>query len=80
MFSVYVLESETDKRLYIGVTKDIKARLSYHNTGRVRSTKARKPFRLLGHKEFDTFNKARKAEVNLKRLKSPLRVRAWILA
>ena len=80
MFSVYVLESETDKRLYIGVTKDIKARVNYHNAGRVRSTKGHRPFRLLGHKEFDTFGKAREAEVNLKRLKNPTRVCAWILA
>ena len=79
MFAVYVLESDRDGKLYIGVTGNIEQRLKYHNWGKVRSTKGRRPFRLLGHKEFATFDKARSAEVNLKRLKDPAKVRAWIL-
>jgi len=79
-YSVYVLESVKDGRLYIGVTQSVQDRISYHNRGRVRSTKGRRPFRLLGSKTFDSFRAARAAEVLLKRFKDPVRVRSWILA
>ncbi|HUF54258.1 MAG TPA: GIY-YIG nuclease family protein [Dehalococcoidia bacterium] len=41
-FTVYVLRSEGDGLLYTGVTGDLKARLSQHNRGRVRSTTRRR--------------------------------------
>ena len=75
---VYVLESEKDHGLYIGVTKDLSSRLRRHNYGLVRSTKARRPFRVIGSKHFVTFEEARAVEVMLKAFKDPVRVRTWI--
>ena len=75
---VYVLESETDHGLYIGVTKDLSSRVRRHNYGLVQSTKSRRPFRVLGSKYFVTFEEARTVERMLKAFKDPVRVRAWI--
>ncbi len=47
MFYTYVLESAKDQNLYIGWTNDLKKRYEKHNLGKVFSTKARKPFKLL---------------------------------
>lgn len=47
MHYVYVLLSETDKRLYIGCTRDLRQRLKLHQTGKVDSTKRRLPLALI---------------------------------
>ncbi|MGH9862942.1 MAG: GIY-YIG nuclease family protein [Candidatus Acidiferrales bacterium] len=47
MYYTYVLVSERDRGFYIGCTANLKARLSEHNRGRVASSAARKPFRIL---------------------------------
>jgi len=41
---VYILQSQKDKKYYIGETSDVNARLIFHNSGRQRSTKNRIPF------------------------------------
>lgn len=47
MHGVYVLGSLKDGKLYVGSSRDIKARLAKHNAGRVPSTSLRRPFKLL---------------------------------
>jgi putative endonuclease len=47
MFYVYILQSLKDKKLYIGFTSNLKKRLKDHNTGGTKSTKTRRPFRLI---------------------------------
>ena len=44
---VYVLRSLVDHRFYVGLTRDLRARVNLHNTGRVSSTKERAPFELV---------------------------------
>ncbi len=44
MWYVYILRSVADNNLYVGSTKDIHRRLEEHNSGKVDSTKGRKPF------------------------------------
>jgi len=46
-FYVYVLLSEKDGNFYTGYTHDIEERLLYHNKGLVKSTKYRRPLRLI---------------------------------
>ena len=47
MHGVYVLTSKKDNSLYIGYARDIKKRLAEHNGGKVSSTKAKRPYRLI---------------------------------
>ena len=47
MYYVYLLYSEKDKHLYIGSTPDLRKRILKHKTGRVRSTKNRRPLNLI---------------------------------
>ena len=44
---VYVLRSQADHHFYVGLTRDLPARLQAHNDGRVNSTKNRRPFELV---------------------------------
>lgn len=44
---LYILESLKDGNHYVGISYDVKARFSYHNAGKVRSTKGRVPFKLI---------------------------------
>ena len=66
MFYVYLLQSEQDKDLYIGSTNDLKKRFEEHNSGKVPSTKSRKPFCLLYYEAYEAENDARERESRLK--------------
>jgi putative endonuclease len=63
---VYVLKSEDTGRLYTGMTKDLSSRLSFHNSGKVRSTKAYRPWTLVYYEDCNNQAQARKREVYLK--------------
>ena len=52
MYFVYILRSLKDGNLYIGCTSDIERRVEYHNGGKVRSTKSRRPFELIYKEEY----------------------------
>jgi putative endonuclease len=52
MYHVYILKSEKDGKLYIGQTSNLEERLSAHNRGSVKSTKHRRPLKLIYSKEF----------------------------
>lgn len=69
MYHVYILKSLKDGRLYIGQTNALAGRFEYHNRGRVKSTKNRRPFTLLVAKEFATRAEVVKMERYLKSLK-----------
>lgn len=47
MYYVYILLSEKDHQLYIGYTKDLRARYNRHLKGFVRATKSRLPLKLI---------------------------------
>jgi len=44
---VYVIQSAKDKNFYVGYTNNIKKRIEEHNSGHVKSTKSRVPFKLI---------------------------------
>ncbi|MQY80115.1 MAG: GIY-YIG nuclease family protein [Bacteroidetes bacterium] len=46
-FYVYVLRSEKDNKLYVGYTSDLMKRFEQHNNGKVKSTRERKPLKLI---------------------------------
>lgn len=47
MYYLYVLRSDRDNNFYIGYTGDLEERLKLHNEGRVKSTKDRRPFKII---------------------------------
>ena len=62
MYFLYILRSERDENLYIGITNNLKRRLSKHNKGKSKSTKHRKPFILIYRERYGTRSKAAKRE------------------
>jgi len=47
MHYTYVLQSDVDKKLYAGYTKNLKLRFEEHQCGNVESTKHRRPLKLI---------------------------------
>ena len=47
MFYVYVLQSEKDRKFYVGFTKDLKLRVEHRKKGFVKSTRDRRPLKLI---------------------------------
>ncbi|MEK7599233.1 MAG: GIY-YIG nuclease family protein [Patescibacteria group bacterium] len=66
MFYVYVLQSLKDCKLYIGYSDDLKRRVQEHNSGKNKSTKHRKPFRLVYYEAYQSKLDAENRETNLK--------------
>ena len=62
MFYIYVLKSQKDGNLYIGSSGDLKTRVKAHNSGKVRSTKGRKPLVLVYYESYLTKTEARGKE------------------
>ena len=69
MFYVYVLESKNGK-YYIGSTRVPGDRLKAHNAGKIRSTKAFVPYKLIYKEVYSTYTEARKREFYIKNRKS----------
>ncbi len=68
-YYVYILQSQTDLKYYIGSTADIAARVDYHNAGKQRSTKSRIPFILIYSEELDSKEEALFREKQIKSYK-----------
>ena len=65
-YFVYILKSLKDKKFYIGFTKNINQRLEQHNSGKVKSTKSRRPFLVVYKETYKTQSEALKREKYLK--------------
>ena len=69
MYYVYVLKSlSTPRRHYIGISSDPSKRLNRHNSGRVRSTKGYRPWKVIHLEEFPDRSTANRRERYLKTL------------
>ena len=79
MFQVYILESLKDKTLYIGHTNNLKSRIFRHNAGMVKSTKNRKPWKVIHKENYQTKSDAVRRELYLKSLKSPKYIKDRII-
>ena len=60
------MNSLKNNDIYIGSTASLNNRLKLHNSGKIKSTKGYKPWRLLEYYEFDTRSEAVKYEKFLK--------------
>ena len=70
MYYTYILQSLKDFKYYIGVTNNICRRFNEHNLGLSKSTKSRRPFKLVHLEEYIDIKKAYKKEKYLKSLKN----------
>ncbi|MFH0890463.1 MAG: GIY-YIG nuclease family protein [Candidatus Liptonbacteria bacterium] len=67
MYFVYILQSLKNGRYYVGSTDNVEQRVSYHNAGRVKSTKPHRPLKLVYSESFATNREAREREGFLKK-------------
>ena len=66
LYTTYVLKSGKFVRHYYGHTKDLVNRLKRHNQGKVRSTKAFLPWKVVYTEEFQTKSEAYQREMFFK--------------
>jgi putative endonuclease len=52
MFYVYVIQSESDAGLYIGMSGDLRRRFMEHQNGESRSTKGRRPWKIIYYETY----------------------------
>lgn len=70
MYIVYILFSFSSGRYYIGQTKNLEKRIFDHNRGKVKSTKAYLPWKVIYTEEFSTKSEAYQRELKIKSFKS----------
>ena len=68
MYYVYIIQSQLDGKLYKGFTSDVEKRIKAHNRGEVKSTRKRRPFKLIHQEVFQSKSEALKRERFLKNL------------
>jgi putative endonuclease len=68
-YAVYILLSDKDQQLYIGVTEDLDQRFTDHCSGRVTSTAPRRPLRLVHVEHYAAKRDALRREQYLKTTK-----------
>ncbi|GAB4022205.1 GIY-YIG nuclease family protein [Spirosoma koreense] len=66
VYVVYAIQSEVDGRIYIGMTNNLARRVQEHNSGKNRSTRFYKPWKLIYTEQVSTRAEARKRELYLK--------------
>ena len=67
---VYFIQSEVDGTFYVGSSHDLLLRLQHHNDGWTKSTKGKRPWKLIYTEEYATKSEALKREQYIKRMKS----------
>ena len=79
MYTIYILKSLKDNNLYIGCTSNLGKRLLAHNKGAVRSTKKRRPFKLIFKEEYQNKYQAFNEERYYKTAKGKRELKAKII-
>ncbi|MBI5026601.1 MAG: GIY-YIG nuclease family protein [Nitrospirae bacterium] len=70
MYYMYIIRSKKDSSFYIGQCQNLSQRLLKHNNGYTNSTKAKKPWDLVYHEEYQTRSEAVRREREIKKQKS----------
>ena len=58
---IYVLQ-QSNKQLYVGLTKDLRRRLKEHKNGKVKATRKRRPLKLIYYEAYRNKRDAEKRE------------------
>ena len=66
MIIVYALKNRVNEEVYVGITSSLDRRISEHNTGKNRYTKAFMPWSVFYTEKLPDYNSARKREKYLK--------------
>ncbi len=66
MYFVYAIYSESRNYLYVGLSDNVERRLKEHNSGKNRTTRPYRPFRLIHMESFNSRSEARAREIILK--------------
>ena len=66
-FSVYIIQSETTERYYVGHSEDHEARLQRHNNGENISTRYGIPWKSVYVETFETRGEAMRRELQIKK-------------
>ncbi|MGM5469071.1 GIY-YIG nuclease family protein [Flavobacteriaceae bacterium LMO-SS05] len=66
MYFAYVIYSVDFDRYYVGISLDVEYRLTEHNKGKTKSTKAFRPWKIIHIEEYESRQLARTREVYLK--------------
>ncbi len=61
-YCVYILRSGVNNDIYVGSTVNLENRLQLHNSGKVKSTKAYRPWQLLEYHKCSTRSEAVRLE------------------
>jgi len=75
---LYILQSESTRRFYVGSTDDLVRRLSEHQRAHTPSTRGRGPWKLIYQEHFKSLAEARRRELEIKRWKSAKLIQALI--
>jgi len=78
MAFVYILQSQTSGRYYVGSTSDLDRRLSEHHRNHTPSTRGRGPWTLVHQETFPTLPEARRRELEIKKWKSAKLIRELV--
>ncbi len=70
LFTVYILQSQTSGRFYVGHTEDLEERIHRHNSGQTKSGRNRGPWKLVYSAEYSTRSEAMRREMQIKSWKS----------
>ena len=65
-YYVYALKSESRQYIYVGLTDNLERRIAQHNSGKSKTTKPYRPFRLIFSEKFSSRIEAREKEKYLK--------------
>ena len=68
-YFVYIIQSQTSGRYYIGFTRDVERRLMDHNRGKSRSVRGRGPFTLVLAEAYNSRQEAIARERQIKSYK-----------
>jgi len=78
MVWVYILQSKSSGRFYVGVTERLETREAEHNSGQTKSTKGRGPWALAYTELYGDRSQAMKRELEIKRWKSHVAIEALV--
>ena len=62
MIFLYVIKSEVNGELYVGICKDVNTRVKEHNAGKNRYTKGLRPWKVVHQENFPDWKTARQKE------------------